>query len=186
MLASGGLPVPCPDLVMPPSRPKAPAHTASVSHDEGSWHHPRGGDPSSADEVHSCPVFPTGVLPQGKCLRSGRLAGSGRVTLRRLWRRRKRCMTAGDPGAGPAVATGGGQPTRIALAHRTRQLGMNGRPASRPPCTNQFTNHMQKALSPFEKGPLALVAGRDLNPRPLGYEPYDARFPCLLRPGASR
>jgi hypothetical protein len=38
---------------------------------------------------------------------------------------------------------------------------------------------MQKALSLFEKGPLALVAGRDLNPRPLGYEPYDVRL-CRL------
>jgi hypothetical protein len=35
---------------------------------------------------------------------------------------------------------------------------------------------MQKALSLFEKGPLALVAGADLNPRPLGYEPYDMRL----------
>jgi hypothetical protein len=67
-----------------------------------------------------------------------------------------------DPGAGPAVAANGGQPTRVPLAHRTRQLGLNGRPASRPPCTNQFTNHMQKALSLFEKGPLALVAGAGL------------------------
>jgi hypothetical protein len=41
---------------------------------------------------------------------------------------------------------------------------------------------MQKALSLFEKGPLALVAGRDLNPRPLGYEPYDV---CLWRPEQS-
>ena len=40
---------------------------------------------------------------------------------------------------------------------------------------------MQKALSLFEKGPLALVAG-DLNPRPLGYEPYDVR---LWRLGSS-
>ena len=39
---------------------------------------------------------------------------------------------------------------------------------------------MQKALSLFEKGPLALVAGAGLNPRPLGYEPYDARL-CRLR-----
>ena len=36
---------------------------------------------------------------------------------------------------------------------------------------------MQKALSRFEKGPLALVAGRGLDPRPLGYEPYDVRLP---------
>ena len=34
------------------------------------------------------------------------------------------------------------------------------------PCANQFTNHMQKALSPFEKGPPALVAGE-------GFEPLD-------------
>jgi hypothetical protein len=45
---------------------------------------------------------------------------------------------------------------------------------------------MQKALSLFEKGPLALVAGRDLNPRPLGYEHYDARLPRLRCSGASR
>jgi len=36
---------------------------------------------------------------------------------------------------------------------------------------NPLANHMQKALSLFEKGPLALVgSGRDLNPRPRGYE----------------
>jgi len=38
---------------------------------------------------------------------------------------------------------------------------------------------MQKALSLFEKGPLALVAGEGFEPRPLGYEPYDARLPRL-------
>ena len=47
---------------------------------------------------------------------------------------------------------------------------------------NPCTNHMQKAISLFEKGPLALVAGEDLNPRPLGYEPYDV---CLWRPEQS-
>jgi hypothetical protein len=88
--------------------------------------------------------------------------------LRRLWGRRNRCRTAGDPGAGPAVATGGGQPTRVPLEHRTRQLGLNGRPASRPACTNQFTNNMQKALSLFEKGPLALVAGEGFEPSTSG------------------
>jgi hypothetical protein len=38
-----------------------------------------------------------------------------------------------------------------------------------------------KALSWLGKGldVLKLVAGRDLNPRPLGYEPYDARLWCL-------
>ena len=36
---------------------------------------------------------------------------------------------------------------------------------------------MQKALSPFEKGPPALVAGRDLNLDLWGYEPYDVRLP---------
>jgi hypothetical protein len=35
--------------------------------------------------------------------------------------------------------------------------------------TASLANYMQKALSLFEKRPLALVAGRDLNPRPLGY-----------------
>jgi len=40
---------------------------------------------------------------------------------------------------------------------------------------------MQKALPLFEKGHLALVAGADLNPRPLGYEPYDARLRRLAR-----
>jgi len=38
---------------------------------------------------------------------------------------------------------------------------------------------MQKALSLFEKGPLALVAGKDFNPQPLGYEPYDVRLARL-------
>ena len=38
---------------------------------------------------------------------------------------------------------------------------------------------MQKALSLFEKGPLALVAGEGFEPRPLGYEPYDVRL-CRL------
>jgi hypothetical protein len=47
---------------------------------------------------------------------------------------------------------------------------------------NPLANHMQKALSLFEKGPLALVAGADLNPRPLGYEPYDV---CLYRLASS-
>ena len=47
------------------------------------------------------------------------------------------------------------------------------------PCTNPLANHMQKALSLFEKGPLALVAGEGLNPRPLGYEPYDVRLQRL-------
>ena len=47
---------------------------------------------------------------------------------------------------------------------------------------NPCTNHMQKVLSLFKKGPLALVAGENLNPRPLGYEPYDA---CLWRPEQS-
>jgi hypothetical protein len=64
-----------------------------------------------------------------------------------------------DPGAGPAVAAGGGQPARVPLRIG---LGLNGRPASRPPCTNQFTNHMQEALSLFEEWPLALVAGAGL------------------------
>jgi hypothetical protein len=41
---------------------------------------------------------------------------------------------------------------------------------------NPLADHMPKALSLFEKGPSALVAGRDLNPRPLGYEPYDVRL----------
>jgi hypothetical protein len=36
--------------------------------------------------------------------------------------------------------------------------------------------YKRKAGSLFENRPLALVAGRDLNPRPLGYEPYDARL----------
>jgi hypothetical protein len=46
---------------------------------------------------------------------------------------------------------------------------------ARIPCTN----HMQEALSLFEKGPLALVAGEGFEPRPLGYEPYDDRLRCL-------
>jgi hypothetical protein len=45
--------------------------------------------------------------------------------------------------------------------------------------THPLANHMPKALSLFEKGPSALVAGEDLNLRPLGYEPYDARLPRL-------
>jgi hypothetical protein len=41
---------------------------------------------------------------------------------------------------------------------------------SRADASNLFTNHERKALSLFKKGPLALVAGEDLNLRPLGYE----------------
>jgi CBS domain-containing protein len=37
------------------------AGIASVPRDEASRHHPRGGDLFWADEVHSCPVFPTGA-----------------------------------------------------------------------------------------------------------------------------
>ena len=37
-----------------------------------------------------------------------------------------------------------------------------------PAFTNQFTNHMQKALSLFEKGPLALVAGAGFEPATSG------------------
>ena len=36
------------------------------------------------------------------------------------------------------------------------------------PCTNPCTNHMQKALSLFEKGPLALVAGEGFEPSTSG------------------
>ena len=39
---------------------------------------------------------------------------------------------------------------------------------SRLPCTNPCTNHMQKALSLFEKGPLALVAGEGFEPSTSG------------------
>ena len=39
---------------------------------------------------------------------------------------------------------------------------------SRRPCTNPCTNHMQKALSLFEKGPLALVAGEGFEPSTSG------------------
>ena len=39
---------------------------------------------------------------------------------------------------------------------------------SRLTCTNPFTNHMQKALSLFEKGPLALVAGEGFEPSTSG------------------
>jgi hypothetical protein len=63
--------------------------------------------------------------------------------------------------------TASGRPARTALANHpvansARGLiidkrGTSAAPAK--PCTNQFTNHMQKALSLFEKGPLALVAG---------------------------
>ena len=47
-----------------------------------------------------------------------------------------------------------------------------------------YFGHMQvtrKALSLVGKGPYLrkLVAGRDLNPRPLGYEPYDICLRCL-------
>jgi len=42
--------------------------------------------------------------------------------------------------------------------------------------TYPLANYMQKALSLFEKRPLASVAGKDLDPRPLGYETYDALF----------
>jgi hypothetical protein len=45
----------------------------------------------------------------------------------------------------------------------------------------------QKALSLAGKGLdlRTLVAGEDLNLRPLGYEHYDARLPCLRRPASS-
>jgi len=43
---------------------------------------------------------------------------------------------------------------------------MNG--LTRPPYTNQFTNHMQKALFLVEKGPLALVAGEGFEPSTSG------------------
>jgi hypothetical protein len=47
----------------------------------------------------------------------------------------------------------------------------------------QIRSHeASKRSDPFRIRPSALVAGRDLNPRPLGYEPYDAR---LLRPRPS-
>ena len=36
------------------------------------------------------------------------------------------------------------------------------------PCTNPCTNFMQKALSLFEKGPLALVAGAGFEPATSG------------------
>jgi hypothetical protein len=44
-----------------------------------------------------------------------------------------------------------------------------------------YSADKQEALSLPGKGPdlPKLVAGRDLNPRPLGYEPYDARL-CRL------
>ena len=45
--------------------------------------------------------------------------------------------------------------------------------------TDPFTNRKQKAGSLFGNRPLALVAGQDLNLRPLGYEPYDVH-PCRL------
>jgi hypothetical protein len=51
---------------------------------------------------------------------------------------------------------------------------------------SQFTDLAPEHLFLFERGPLALVAERDLNPRPLGYEPYDARLPRLPRSGQSR
>src|SRR5215831_17824596 len=44
------------------------------------------------------------------------------------------------------------------------------------PCSYD-ASYRQKALSLVEKGPLGVVAGRDLPPRPPGYEPYDASPP---------
>ena len=41
---------------------------------------------------------------------------------------------------------------------------------------NPLADHMQKALSLFEKGPLALVAGEGFEPSTSGLEPYDARL----------
>src|SRR5262249_7788969 len=58
--------------------------------------------------------------------------------------------------------------------------------ARSPAPTTRFTTApgTQKALSMPGKGLdlRKLVAGADLNPRPLGYEPYDV---CLWRPGQS-
>ena len=45
--------------------------------------------------------------------------------------------------------------------------------------TEPCTNHMQEAGPLFENRALPWWRGRDLNPRPLGYEPYDVRLPHL-------
>ena len=46
--------------------------------------------------------------------------------------------------------------------------------ARRQPCTDQFTNHIQRALSLFKEGPLALVAGE-------GFEPSTSGLRALRR-----
>jgi hypothetical protein len=51
---------------------------------------------------------------------------------------------------------------------RDRQTTLADVLARRQPCTDQFTNHMRKALSLFEKGPLALVAGEGFEPSTSG------------------
>jgi hypothetical protein len=72
-------------------------------------------------------------------------------------------------------------PCRERPRRSDHRLAARRRAVSRRPCTDQFTNHMLKAPSLFEKGPLALVAGEGFEPRPLGYEPYDIGL-CRLKP----
>ena len=84
----------------------------------------------------------------------------------------------------PAVAGGSVHHVQAVSSRVTSSPPSRCRAARSPAPTTCFTTvpGTQKALSLPGKGPdlRKLVAGRDLNPRPLGYEPYDIGL-CRLR-----
>jgi hypothetical protein len=72
-----------------------------------------------------------------------------------------RVLARRAPGGPQSRARRGAGPRRSRLDGDQDE---SGRGLSRRPCANPCTNHMQKALSLFERGPLALVAGEGFEP----------------------